>query len=327
MNDRLPIRDRTLILRILVPGLETRLRDKMALAAPPKTSETILDLEGVTCEPSTARNNTLWSFNCDGATYPAKLVNLPCPVEVQKTLDHASFYKCSDVAQMLIVYEDEKALEEADERPVDGYPSYHHSGLTPPMNRVVERRFAAREHSPVAPPRTVVQDVENDIIKLMEDLANNEKTSNKRNKAPVLTTANKEFVEVEEEVVYYEPWMDGFGDAPGGVEFEAGDQQSQLHPELWLSAETIQKVRELEAEDVTKKKEKSQSKMASKKQSTKPPKVKKEKKAVNEPPTSTSDQLEDIARAVLQAGDVDIGADFFTDNDLDFGFNFDDMEP
>jgi transcription initiation factor TFIID subunit 7 len=316
MNDRLPIRDRTLILRILVPGLETRLRDKMKETANQATKkESVMDLEGVTCEPSTARNNTLWSFHCDGATYPAKLVNLPCPVEVHKTLDHASFYKCSDVAQMLIVYEDEMALEEADERPVEGYPSYYHSGLTPPMKKVVERRFAAREHSSVAPPRAVVQDVENVIIKLMEELANNEKTSNKRNKAPVLTTANKEFIEVEEEIVYYEPWM---GEQSGGVEFEAGDPQYSLHPEVWLSAESIQKVREEEEEveeaNANKKKQKAQSKSTSKKQN-KPPKEK-EKKAVNLHEPVETDEVTDAALAMM-SGDVNLEGDDLFDFDFD----------
>ena len=31
MGDRGPIRDRTLVLRVLVPGLEARLRDKMEM--------------------------------------------------------------------------------------------------------------------------------------------------------------------------------------------------------------------------------------------------------------------------------------------------------
>ena len=148
MGDRLPIRDRTLILRILVPGLEQRLRDKMkeveddAAATPglgvgPNTpsstttsssnKETLLDLEGVMCEP-TQDGSTLWNFHCDGATYPARLVNLPCPVEIHKTHDHAMYYKSCDVAQMLIVYEDSMALDEADAYPkTDGYPSYYHS--------------------------------------------------------------------------------------------------------------------------------------------------------------------------------------------------------
>lgn len=150
MSDRLPIRDRTLILRILVPGLEQRLRDKMKEVdddfgvssgggggAPSATSsstnnnttqkETLLDLDGVTCEP-TGDASTLWNFHCDGATYPARLVNLPCPVEIHKTHDHAMYYKSCDIAQMLIVYEDSMALDEADAYPkTEGYPTYYHS--------------------------------------------------------------------------------------------------------------------------------------------------------------------------------------------------------
>jgi transcription initiation factor TFIID subunit 7 len=152
MGDRLPIRDRTLILRILVPGLEQRLRDKMkeveedvgATIGPAggrpitpflttgthnnnNNKETLLDLDGVMCEP-TQDGSTLWNFHCDGATYPARLVNLPCPIEIHKTHDHAMYYKCCDIAQMLIVYEDSMALDEADAYPTtDGYPSYYHS--------------------------------------------------------------------------------------------------------------------------------------------------------------------------------------------------------
>ena len=76
MSD-LPIRDRTLILRVLVPGLDTQLRDKMeAMAAAKKeadkeasksgsssnpnnssrdgssSKEQLLELDGVTCEPT-----------------------------------------------------------------------------------------------------------------------------------------------------------------------------------------------------------------------------------------------------------------------------------
>ena len=142
MGDRQPIRDRTLILRILVPGLETRLRDKMKEMEETATTEkreanSVLDLEGITCEP-TSEASTLWHFHCDGMSYPARLVNLPCPVELHKTHDHAMYYKCSDVAQMLIVYEDSVALDEADGYPKTvGFPSYYHSGLTPPMKQVV----------------------------------------------------------------------------------------------------------------------------------------------------------------------------------------------
>jgi hypothetical protein len=79
------------------------------LSSTPTTSttaskETLLDLDGVTCEP-TQNGSTLWNFHVDGATYPARLVNLPCPIELHKTHDHAMYYKSCDIAQMLIVYE------------------------------------------------------------------------------------------------------------------------------------------------------------------------------------------------------------------------------
>ena len=277
MNDRAPIRDRTLILRVLVPGLEMRLRDKMkeseeesgtsgirsASAGNSSNKERILDLDGVTCEPTSSRNHTLWHFHCDGATYPARLVNLPCPVEIHKTHDHAAYYKSADIAQMLIVYEDEMALEEsAEEKQIEGFTSYYHSGLTPPMRRVVERRFARRDHSAAPPPRAAIVDVENEIVRLMERIAMSEKattssaSSNKqqqKNKIPPLTAANKVFEEVVDDIVDYEPWMNDFGRQAGGVEFDADDQQCSLHPEVWLKPEDTRAIKEVEQDELRKK--------------------------------------------------------------------------
>ena len=263
MSDRQPIRDRTLILRVLVPGLETRLRDKMkemeesaAMKSPTTPSansdhsikDSLLDLEGVTCEP-TQDGSTLWNFHCDGATYPARLVNLPCPVELHKTHDHAMYYKCVDVAQMLIVYEDSMALDEADAVPkTEGFPSYYHSGLTPPLKRVVERRFASREHAAVPPPRAEVSDVENELHELMCKIS---KEGGKRNKVPSLASAqhaNKVLEEIAEEIIDYEPWMDDYGRQPGGIEIDADDQICSLHPEVWLSPEKIKEIKKQEQE-------------------------------------------------------------------------------
>ena len=227
--------------------------------------ERILDLDGVTCEPTSARNHTLWHFHCDGATYPARLVNLPCPIEVHKTHDHAAYYKSADLAQMLIVYEDEMALEEgAEEKQIEGFPSYYHSGLTPPMRRVVERRFARRDHSAAPPPRAAIADVENEMVRLMERIAMSEKaaTSNsasnnnkqqQKNKVPQLTSANKIFEEVVDDIVDYEPWMNDFGRQAGGVEFDADDQQCSLHPEVWLNPEDTRAIKEVELDELRKK--------------------------------------------------------------------------
>ena len=374
MSDRMPIRDRTLILRILVPGLETRLRDKMkeveetadensssnpgaagggtgqtssASTNQPSSSsssnrETLLDLEGVSCEP-TQDNSTLWNFHCDGVKYPARLVNLPCPIEIHKTHDHARFYKSKDIAQMLIVYEDHVALDEADAVPkVDGYPSYFHSGITYPMKRVVEKRFAHREHQPKALPRMEVRDVEQDLTDIIAKLSKDHKGN--RNKVPSLAAAqaqNRVLEEVDEVIVEYEPWMDANGTQPSGIEFESTDVVANQHPEIWLEPEKIQELRRQEQERLDEEERKKQV-AAAKKQRKKEKKEKRLKEqqeaaaaaaaaaaasasakkapsssaaASNEPP------LDEITQAAM---DIATGGaeDLFNDNEeFDLGFD------
>jgi len=361
MGDRQPLRDRTLVLRILVPGLETRLRDKMkevedsqadkvgpgpspanvtSSSSGSSVKETLLDLEGVTCEP-TQEGSTLWNFHCDGATYPARLVNLPCPIEIHKTHDHAMYYKCVDIAQMLIVYEDSMALDEADAMPkTEGYPSYYHSGLTPPLKRVVERRFALREHAAVPPPRAEVSDVESDLHNLMCKIS---KEPGKRNKVPSLASAqhaNKVLEEVVEEVVDYEPWMDDYGAQPSGLEFDAGDQIASLHPEIWLPPEQIQqlkaKEREKEEEELRKKQTASEKKVKKKKkkkaekaaaaaaaaaeeEASKPSKKKGIASKKHEEPV---DEVTQAALESMIAGDPMM----LEEDELDLGFDLDDMD-
>jgi len=318
MGDRLGIRDRTLVLRVLVPGLETRLRDKMKEAEEaadndPDTKsaldkanggngnrgnsgggsssnssnnnnnnkEILIDLEGVACEPTQDRS-TLWNFHCDGATYPARLVNLPCPVEVHKTHDHAMYYKCCDIAQMLIVYEDSMALDEADAYPKSegypkGYPSYYHSGITPPLKRVVERRFVLRDHQPGTKfPRNQVSDVEKELHELMCKISK-EGGKGRKLKIPSLANQNKVLQEIDEEVVVdYEPWMQD------GITFDATDQIASLHPEIWLSPEKMEEIKqEIEQQEREKleEDERKRQKEREKKQKKKKKKEQKEKVA------------------------------------------------
>lgn len=364
MGDR-PIRDRTLILRVLVPGLETRLRDKMkdmeeraaekilseskSAVPPPGSSnnniststnkEILLDLEGVTCEPTSLQGNTLWNFHCDGARYPARLVNLPCPVELHKTHDHVMYYKSTDVAQMLIVYEDSTALNEAeDDVPkVEGFPSYYHSGLTPAMKNVVERRFAAREHSPIAPPRQEISDVEDQLVDLMERISKEggDIKTNKRSKVPSLTSAalaNKVLEEVTEEVVDYEPWMDDYGRQPHGVEFDADDQLTSLHPEVWLSPDEIREIREKEAAEAELKKKKAADKKEKKSKKEKQKKEKKEQKEAEAAPKKKKgiaskknvEEVDEVTQAAASMLNIDESVDILEDDDLFGDFDFED---
>mmetsp|Transcript_34701 Transcript_34701/g.82966 ORF Transcript_34701/g.82966 Transcript_34701/m.82966 type:complete len:384 (+) Transcript_34701:215-1366(+) len=280
-DNRNLVRDNTLVLRVLVPGLHTSLNDKInakkesePLASPPSSgvpsggsssggsrlgADQILNLDGVTCIPSN-KGSTLWHFRCDGATYPARLVNLPCPVEVHKTLDHANYHKASDVGQMLIVYEDEYSMEEAEndkEYKVEGFPSYFHSGLTPPMRRVVQRRFLSRfeerDTKPVPPPRSEVSQVETELQELIAKLSKGAKKPGKpakikrrqtTTKATTAAITAKEIIEeVEDEVVDYEPWM-----GEGGV-FTESDPIATHHPEWWLTTSELKEIRDQKKKD------------------------------------------------------------------------------
>lgn len=214
-------------------------------ATNPKLENKILDLAGVTIEPapiqsfSDTSDATLWNFHCDGATYPARLTNLPCPVELHKTHDHAMYYKCADVAQMLIVYEDMTAMEEAETTPKyknEKFPSYYHSGLTPPTSRIVEKRFAQRTHSPVPPPLDEIKKVEEELKALMDTISMKDTTKQKKNSKP---TSNAIIEEVEEVVVQYEPWMDDNGNKPDGIQFDEKDEICLQHPEVWLDPEDM----------------------------------------------------------------------------------------
>lgn len=214
----------------------------------------ILDLEGVTCEPAIQSSvsvsspassqvpgerddaHTLWNFHVDGATYPARLTNLPCPIELHKTHDHIMYYKCVNVAQMLIVYGDLTALEEAESTngyKVDGFPSYYHSGLTPPMDKVVARRYKQREHNMSAPPPVEeVNEVENSLLELIKSISSKDPTKKVGRGNTSIST--KLLEEVEDEIVDYEPWMDNNGNTPEGIQFSEKDALCKMHPELWL---------------------------------------------------------------------------------------------
>ncbi|CAN0327803.1 unnamed protein product, partial [Laminaria digitata] len=84
---------RQLVLR-LPDGLKETMRDRVA-------ADTGLD--GVDFTP-TKKGSRRFTFTMDGKTYPARLVDLPCIVETQKTLDRSTFFKSGDVGQMLVVY-------------------------------------------------------------------------------------------------------------------------------------------------------------------------------------------------------------------------------
>jgi len=219
--------------------------------------ESLVDLDGIICEPSTTAQ-TVWKFSCDGISYPARLVNLPCPVELHKTHDYAMYYKCCDVAQILVVYEDEMAMEEAEATQgykSENYPSYYHSGLTPPMKRVVERRFEKRDVQVLPPPRTEVTEIEQELRKMIDRVSDSSKSNKGKSKAPSLSVGTaKSIEEVEEELVDWEPWM---SDENGrGIEFDTDNPLAIKNPDLWLEQSEIDAIKQKLFEVEDKKKQK-----------------------------------------------------------------------
>lgn len=163
------------------------------------------------------------------------------PVEVHKTHDHANYHKSADVGQMLIVYEDEHAMEEAENEKgyrVEGFPSYYHSGLTPPMRKVVQRRylsrFEERDTKPAPPPKPAVTAVEKELQELIAKLSTGKGKPKRTGAASAAGGKVKEIKEVEEEIVDYEPWM-----GEGGI-FTVDD--AKMHPECWLSKSELKEI-------------------------------------------------------------------------------------
>ncbi|KAK3600016.1 hypothetical protein CHS0354_012684 [Potamilus streckersoni] len=74
----------------------------------------------------------------------AKLVDLPCIIEAQKTVDRKTFYKTADIAQMLVTTTEEDISQDENESPKkkdkDKKFMWNH-GITPPLKNVRRRRF------------------------------------------------------------------------------------------------------------------------------------------------------------------------------------------
>mmetsp|Transcript_22908 Transcript_22908/g.34390 ORF Transcript_22908/g.34390 Transcript_22908/m.34390 type:complete len:325 (-) Transcript_22908:620-1594(-) len=320
MSDR--IKDRVLILRIKPEHLQTTLREKMKSISRSSSSSKqkgsssagnsgmdILDLPDVKCAAS-ADNSTLWYFTCDNKEYPARLTNLPLPVELHKTVDHAKYFKSTDVGQMLIVYEDMKTMD-AEEGTAnyshDAYHSYYHSGLTPPMKYVVHRRFAAREHSAKAPPKHEVADVENYIKGIIVS-----STRDGTKKSKKSSQESKVIKEIEDDIVDYEPWMEN------GIEFSETDAICKDHPEVWLPPAPRGSFDPPSKAKTSRKKDKGKSeKKGSKLDKSSKPRVNLAK--------ATQDEIDPAFSAAMEIANADAG-DVMEIGDMGFDFDLENLD-
>ncbi|CCM02081.1 uncharacterized protein FIBRA_04158 [Fibroporia radiculosa] len=103
-------------------------------------------------------------FHIGNNTYSSKLVDLPCVIESQKTLDNKQMFKVADICQMLVVdnsVENEDALTNHRNFNVDEFIWPH--GITPPLRHVRKRRFRKRVN------RRTIETVEQEVERLIEE--------------------------------------------------------------------------------------------------------------------------------------------------------------
>ncbi|CDO68302.1 hypothetical protein BN946_scf184799.g29 [Trametes cinnabarina] len=159
-------------------------------------------------------------FHIGNNMYSSKLVDLPCIIESQKTLDNKQMFKVADICQMLVVEDkipNEEALSNQKSFNIDEFIWPH--GITPPLKHVRKRRFRKRVN------RRTIETVEQEVERLLEEdaMASEVKYDVLENVNPELS--DSEFLERE-----VEPTTPGFGGSdvegahtPGGTHAE-GDE-------------------------------------------------------------------------------------------------------
>lgn len=104
-------------------------------------------------------------FNIGSNKYATKLVDLPCVVEAQKTLDGKQLFKVADICQSLVV---EERIENEEEVSGSGSKAFNISdfiwphGITPPLRNVRKRRFRKRIS------RAAIEIVEQEMERLLD---------------------------------------------------------------------------------------------------------------------------------------------------------------
>eukprot|EP00823_Brevimastigomonas_motovehiculus_P004722 TRINITY_DN321_c2_g1_i1.p1 TRINITY_DN321_c2_g1~~TRINITY_DN321_c2_g1_i1.p1 ORF type:complete len:486 (-),score=192.53 TRINITY_DN321_c2_g1_i1:129-1586(-) len=130
------------------------------------------------------------SFTIDSTTYHAKLMDLPCIIEAQKTFDKTLFFKSGDIASMFVVESASSSsssssslslsLSSSSSSSSSSYSSSSSSsstsssktsyqlmsGITPPTQEIVSRVFS---HTPVKP-KEQMEEAES----VLEKISNNE---------------------------------------------------------------------------------------------------------------------------------------------------------
>ncbi|KAG5634620.1 hypothetical protein H0H81_001368 [Sphagnurus paluster] len=160
-------------------------------------------------------------FHIGSSTYSAKLVDLPCIIESQKTLDNKQMFKVADICQMLTV---EKKIE--NDEPFANHKNFNIEefiwphGITPPLHQVRKRRFRKRVN------RRTIESVEQEVERLLDEdaLAAEVKYEILENVNPDLS--DSEFIEREEPLDAPTPAISDMGE-PQTPGYDMGDDADE----------------------------------------------------------------------------------------------------
>ncbi|KAI0306322.1 TAFII55 protein conserved region-domain-containing protein [Multifurca ochricompacta] len=186
-------------------------------------------------------------FHVGDSVYSSKLVDLPCIIEVQKTLDNKRMFKVADICQMLLVEQripNEEVVNNQKSFNIDDFIWPH--GLTPPLHHVRKRRFRRRVN------RRTIESVEQEVERLLEEdaMAEDVKYDILENVNPDMS--DSEFIEQDEAL---EPQTPGAHSEPGdagtpggGADEEESSEEGEADGDIdeELAAELD---RELEGDD------------------------------------------------------------------------------
>ncbi|KAL0946675.1 hypothetical protein HGRIS_012864 [Hohenbuehelia grisea] len=160
-------------------------------------------------------------FHIGNTTYSSKLVDLPCIIESQKTLDNKQMFKVADICQMLVV---EKPLE--NDESLGSHRSFNIEefiwphGITPPLHHVRKRRFRKRVN------KRTIESVEQEVERLLDKdaLASEVKYEILDNVNPDLS--DSEYIERAEPLDAPTPAVSDMGDAatPGADHGDDDDE-------------------------------------------------------------------------------------------------------
>ncbi|THU90685.1 hypothetical protein K435DRAFT_726327 [Dendrothele bispora CBS 962.96] len=165
-------------------------------------------------------------FHMGNNTYSSKLVDLPCILESQKTLDNKQMFKVADICQMLVVenrVESEEAISQQQRNfSIEEFIWPH--GVTPPLNHVRKRRFRKRIN------RRTIESVEQEVERLLgeDSLASEIKYEILENVNPDLS--DSEFIEQEHPIDAPTPAisdMDAPTPGPGDDGEDEGEQDEE----------------------------------------------------------------------------------------------------